>query len=686
MSKNGDNQNYLSLKDKNQKLIKTEKRLINEGIIFKSRLISNKKGNKKIIERNKNQTSKNSYKNFSIRLTEKNNKKKDNNILNNNISDNSKRGKKISFSKNINESSKERIKKNNSNKTNFNYKLSENNNNKSMNIIKPKNHKRYKTNSNKSFLNYNVKDKSRVNSGNVSPRTSCFNIENGFISPKERTKDNINRVIDNIDKFDIQKFNYKKGNKIAVNKIFDKDINNGINETSNIIINKGNTEKNNDINSNEEHKNSKKQKKIKNIPINKRKNKSKECLIERNDIFNYCKQMTSLALSKEIDNNFNGKNINGLKFEQILRVDNLQEKNVNHNNKSTSHKKFNSIKRRIKDSIPLSPQYSLKELDLQIKNDLWKFRHSNNSKISSLKHYICNNNNISKNKKSNFENINMSCRNNFYVFKENSIPKLNSQIIEIKNNNIIDYVKTEVSNDIKSNKEIIFNINENKNDKTDIKNELYENGNEEIYYSNTNLFTEKDKGYTFDNKIEKDNTESSIKFCHNSINNNIFDNNISINCINNMNRYPYSPQNNVFTKKRIGCVNMKVNNYKNVDNDDNKENKALNKQNSNNIKNINLSSNINIIKENKIDEKKIIFRNKNDKQYINNSSSYGGNYMELAKLCANQEKIISDLVKNVQKLNNQICDKDLCINELNSQIYSIKYDLLNTLQKTSNNQ
>ena len=65
---------------------------------------------------------------------------------------------------------------------------------------------------------------------------------------------------------------------------------------------------------------------------------------------------------------------------------------------------------------------------------------------------------------------------------------------------------------------------------------------------------------------------------------------------------------------------------------------------------------------------------------------YGGNYLELAKICANQEKIISDLVKNVQKLNSQICNKDLCINELNSQLYSIKYDLLNTLQKTNNNQ
>ena len=82
---------------------------------------------------------------------------------------------------------------------------------------------------------------------------------------------------------------------------------------------------------------------------------------------------------------------------------------------------------------------------------------------------------------------------------------------------------------------------------------------------------------------------------------------------------------------------------------------------------------------NSINEKRVIFNRKIDYK----KNKFNGDYVELAKICANQEKIISDLVKNVQSLNNQICDKDLCINELNNQLYSIKYDLLNTLQKTN---
>lgn len=83
------------------------------------------------------------------------------------------------------------------------------------------------------------------------------------------------------------------------------------------------------------------------------------------------------------------------------------------------------------------------------------------------------------------------------------------------------------------------------------------------------------------------------------------------------------------------------------------------------------------------------FMNKNNISFTLNKSFSSNNklnnknqYFELAKICENQEKIISDLVKNVKQLNNQICDKDLQINELNNQLYSIKYDLLNTLQKT----
>ena len=41
MSKNNNNHIFFSLKDKNQKLIQSEKILINEDIIFKKRLITN---------------------------------------------------------------------------------------------------------------------------------------------------------------------------------------------------------------------------------------------------------------------------------------------------------------------------------------------------------------------------------------------------------------------------------------------------------------------------------------------------------------------------------------------------------------------------------------------------------------------------------------------------------------------
>ena len=48
MSKN-DNANYFLLNNENRKLLETEKRLINEGIIFKRRIFIHKKENKKIV-------------------------------------------------------------------------------------------------------------------------------------------------------------------------------------------------------------------------------------------------------------------------------------------------------------------------------------------------------------------------------------------------------------------------------------------------------------------------------------------------------------------------------------------------------------------------------------------------------------------------------------------------------------
>jgi hypothetical protein len=67
MKKNAISKNYNTLKEENNyKLLETEKRLINEGIIFKSRLQGPKKENhKEVIKRNDKR------KNLSIKLTEK---------------------------------------------------------------------------------------------------------------------------------------------------------------------------------------------------------------------------------------------------------------------------------------------------------------------------------------------------------------------------------------------------------------------------------------------------------------------------------------------------------------------------------------------------------------------------------------------------------------------------------------
>ena len=130
---------------------------------------------------------------------------------------------------------------------------------------------------------------------------------------------------------------------------------------------------------------------------------------------------------------------------------------------------------------------------------------------------------------------------------------------------------------------------------------------------------------------------------------------------------------NLDNKKRNLSFNI-FNNYKNSNpllytNDD-----SLSNNNITRLTNSSIFSN-----NNNISERRVIFNRKIDYK----KNKYNGDYLELAKICANQEKIISDLVKNVQNLNNQICDKDLCINELNNQLYSIKYDLLNTLEKTN---
>ena len=93
MSKN-ENANFFLLNNENRKLLETEKRLINEGIIFKRRIFSHKKENEE-----DSLKSTNIKKNLSIKLNEQYIYKKENSINYNNMPINTLKGKKSSFMK-----------------------------------------------------------------------------------------------------------------------------------------------------------------------------------------------------------------------------------------------------------------------------------------------------------------------------------------------------------------------------------------------------------------------------------------------------------------------------------------------------------------------------------------------------------------------------------------------------------
>ena len=683
MSKNG-NVNLL-LNNENRKLLETEKRLINEGIIFKRRIFSHKKENEE-----DSLKSNNVKKNLSIKLNDQYIYNKENSINYNNMPVNTTRGKKSSFIKQSHLSVTDNLKKNGNGIKKNNYiktKITNNlyssksphsksniktniNNNK--NILK---HNSYKINNKRKSLNdiYFKENKIFAN-GCLSPRISCNNIKlgNGFVSPlSDKNKYHVNLYTNRDNQKDSQKFNYKKWNKILINNIFDKDINNEIDDNSNnngiVLENKENNgmiynNYNNDIKVNDNGiqeifiQNVKKEKKskINDIPRDRKKHKSNNNIIinsyiDRNNIVNYCKQMSNLALIKDNKNSFIRETVNGLKFDQIIRSpENKKSIKINKTSSlkkyKSSNKKTDSMERIITDNTTY-PKDSFSELKLQ--------KTSSKNKSSSKKTYR-NNVNTSQKKynKYNYENKNIY-RNDYHYLRSNSNSELNSQIIKIKNSKLLDFIK---NNDASNNKkELIINKYKEediiKEDNIELKDNLNENLNEDIFNSNTDIFNEKEKGpnnYTFDNKYEID-SEHSFRFLNNYTNN-IFDNNSTISKINksNINDKAYSLKHTVFTKKIIGGINLKANNFNN----------AINK--------INEKEN----KDNNIDKNKI--------------KNYNGDYIELAKICANQEKIISDLVKNVQQLNNKICDKDLCINELNNQLYSIKYNLLNTMREKSN--
>ena len=698
MSKN-ENLNLLLITNDNKnktvniKLLEAEQRLMNEGIIFKRRIFSHKKDIK-----NENQKRANSKKSLSIKLTDEYIYKKENNKENRqnnaNIPISSFHSNKSSFIYNshssINDFLKYETKKTNNKKLNTTsnpYNCKSPNYNSNKNILKHNSRKKFHNKQEKSFTNIFFKDKENnlLKNCTFSPRVSTNNIklENGYLSPVERSKYYINtyRSRDNRDsrynRYEEQRFNYKKWNKITINNIFDK-------EKDNYDVKENNCKEKNDkmygksdiiINENGIQEiviqNIKKERKTKvnEIPCNRKKNKNNNIMIgnylDKKNILNYCKQMSNLALAKEYKNNFTTETVSGLKFDQIIRSPEIKRNiKINKTNSlkkyKSSNKKSDSMERIISDN-----NYSRKDSFSEIKNQ----KTSSKNKSSSKKPY---NNVINSNKKED-NKYNLEEQNiyrNDYNLKTNSNSELTTQIIKIKNHKLLDFIKNNDTNSINNtkNKEIITkNKDEDiiKEEYIDIKNNLYDHLNEENFNTNTDLLTEKEKGYnnyTFDNKYEID-TEQSFKILNN-YNNNIFDNASVKSKVkqNNIGEAPYSLKYNIFSRKIIGGINIKNNHLNNGF--------FLNEKKT--------KSKIN----NKHDKGKENTSNNNfGDDYKNNQ--FNGDYVELAKICANQEKIISDLVKNVQQLNNQICDKDLCINELNNQLYSIKYDLLNTLQKTN---
>ena len=360
-----------------------------------------------------------------------------------------------------------------------------------------------------------------------------------------------------------------------------------------------------------------------------------------------------------VEKNFNYKKYNKIIINNIFDFHNKEKENDMNNMNNT-----NIINKNKKKSIKNIPKN---------KNNLNK-RNINYSK--QITHFALkkgkNNNYIPQNTYQNYEkdkyNISLgvySPRNNI---NNNNISTRNSikQYYKISNNNICQSNNSNINN-ITQNKEkpitkisLKHCLNNNKLNK-------YNFDNLDINSDNNNktkkLFTQEIR--IKNSKLIDYMKKSKSKEKEEKINSSL--NNLNLNINKSLDKYG----------KRKRNLSFNIFNSYNAD-----SNPLLfsNDDSNTNNNNITFLSNGSIFSNNNISEKRVIFNRKIDykKNKYNN-----GDYLELAKICANQEKIISDLVKNVHNLNNQICDKDLCINELNNQLYSIKYDLLNTLQKTN---
>ena len=387
----------------------------------------------------------------------------------------------------------------------------------------------------------------------------------------------------------------------------------------------------------------------------------KKIPIDNNNTANYDKKYECNKYNKIIINNIFGMN---KEKENDMNCTNI--------NYSYKFRKNNKIKNKVKSNgIPKSKNnikkrnnmsnYSKQITHFALKKGNNKFHYNNNSFILGLVSPRDNNEIINSTIKKNYKSSNKKKELTESNISMNS--KKNSKIIfdkfNIKKNGqykIENIPKISLKHNINNNYQIKkYNVNDldkipNNNNNNNLKRNTYDQKfmPQEIRIKNSKLIDYMKKSQS--NKKDE-NLNSSF-------------NNMNLNL------------NNTFDKYGRRRRNFSFNIYNNYKNENNPLLYSNDDSNTNN--NITFLSNGTIFSNNNMNERRVIFNRKIDYK----KNKYNGDYMELAKLCASQEKIISDLVKNVQSLSNQICDKDLCINELNNQLYSIKYDLLNTLEKT----
>ena len=465
----------------------------------------------------------------------------------------------------------------------------------------------------------------------------------------------------------IQKENTQKIN-LTSNRSFNKINNISVNIINNLP--KKSTQKN----SLKKHKTSKSVN-LKNIMNNNYKNSISEA------ISNYdADDRNSFLYPKTINKNGNGdnfideksKHFNYAKWNKII-VNTIFDKDDNSNNFKDKYNyrninKFNrnqckSSERILTDINEIPKIYRHKTIDNIKNND------NNNLKRKSCNLLLDKNNSDNQiKKKKNLSNKKITTKKQIKLEKNDLKNSNNTKPFRKKiNNNFITSISGE-------NSKITKQFNKNNTQENDLKlnkiitKQNYEKNKNNNNNNNNNMCLT--TNYIFDNKTE-DSTESNLNlqstfntfysFYNSDIKNNNIDNS----------KIKTSP---VFRKKITGCADIRNLKKSNLDNYYSTFFKEKNYK-INNPKILNL---IEVEKENE--------NSANDKYYNTckeDNNLFKLEYNDLEKICLSQERIITDLLNNVQILNYQISDKDQHINELNNQLHTIKTDLINTLNKSN---